>query len=76
MKAYIIQPYYSFEEKDLEKCFYGMLDLLDTVGEDADLIVLPEYCDIPAACGGKAAFHGAIGRFNKEIKEKAKDVFF
>lgn len=71
MKAYIIQPYYSFEQKDLEKCFYGMLDLLDTVGEDADLIVLPEYCDIPAACGGKAAFHGAIGRFNKEIKEKA-----
>ena len=74
MKAYIIQPYYSFEEKDLEKCFYGMLELLDTVGEDADIIVLPEYCDIPAACRGKAAFHGAIERYNEEIKKKAKEA--
>jgi predicted amidohydrolase len=74
MKAYIIQPFYSFEQKDLEKCFYGMLDLLDTVGEDADIIVLPEYCDIPAACDGKAAFHGAIEKYNATIKQKAAEA--
>ena len=42
MKAYLVQPYYSFKEADLETCFDGMLRLLDTVGEDADIIVLPE----------------------------------
>ena len=71
MKAYLVQPYYSFKEADLETCFDGMLRLLDTVGEDADIIVLPEYTDVPAACGSKSAFHDAIRRYNAIIKEKA-----
>ena len=74
MKAYVVQPYYSTKEEDLEKCFGGMLGQLDTVGEDSDIIVLPEYCDIPAACRGKAAFHGAILKYNAKIKEKAKEL--
>ena len=74
MKAYVVQPYYSVKEEDLEKCFAGMLGQLDKVGEDADIIVLPEYCDIPAACRGKAAFHGAISKYNAKIKEKAKEL--
>lgn len=72
MKAYIIQPFYSFEEKDLEKCFYDMIDLLDTVKEDADIIVLPEYCDVPAATKSKAAFHNSIEKYNSIIKDKAR----
>ncbi len=72
MKVYIIQPYYSLYEEDLQKCFDGMIALLDTIGEDADIIVLPEYCDIPSACKSKAAFHSAIGKYNSIIKEKAK----
>ena len=74
MKAYIIQPYYSFEEKDLQKCFDGMIDLLDTVGNDADIIVLPEYCDIPAACGGKSSFHCSIESYNERIKAIAREA--
>ncbi len=71
MKAYIIQPYYSFEQADLETCYRGMIDLLDTVGEDADLIVLPEYCDVPAACKGKTFFHKSIEAYNADMKKKA-----
>ena len=74
MKSYIIQPYYSFNETDLEHCFHKMLHHLDTIGEDADMIVLPEYCDIPAACKGKKAFHGAIEKYNGIIKEKAREA--
>lgn len=71
MKAYIVQPYYSFEEKDLSCCFDGMLELMDQIGEDADIIVLPEYCDVPAACGSKSAFHASLEKYNPIIKEKA-----
>ena len=71
MKVYIVQPYYSFEATDLQTCFDGMIRLLDTVPEDADVIVLPEYCDIPAAQRGKSDFHGAIEKYNAQIKEKA-----
>ena len=71
MKVYIIQPYYSLKEKDLEACYQGMIDLLNTVNENADIIVLPEYADVPAACESKAAFHGSIARYNMAIKEQA-----
>ena len=74
MKAYIIQPYYSFEERELASCFDGMLALLDTVGEDADIIVLPEYCDIPAACDTKASFHAAMETYNARIKQRATEA--
>ena len=74
MKAYIIQPYYSFNEEDLELCFKGMMDHLDSIGEDADVIVLPEYCDIPASTKGKESFHGAIKKYNAAVKEKAREA--
>ena len=74
MKAYIIQPFYSFDEKDIQSCFDGMVAHLDAIGEDADIIVLPEYCDIPASTKGKANFHGAIEKYNSIIKEKAREA--
>ena len=74
MKFYVIQPYYSFEQIDIQKCFDGMIDLLDKVSDDADIIVRPEYCDIPAACRGKAEFHGAIEKYNSVIKKKAAEA--
>ena len=74
MKAYIIQPYYSLEEESIQARFDEMLALLDSVGDDADIIVLPEYCDIPAARSGKDSFHHAIETYNETIKMKAKET--
>lgn len=71
MKTYIIQPYYTFNEADLQVCFDEMIAHLDTIGDDADIIVLPEYCDVPAACDGKEAFHTALKKYNAEIKARA-----
>ncbi len=71
MKAYIVQPFYSLKEEDLETCFSEMISLLDSVEEDADIIVLPEYCDIPSACRTKDSFHNSIETYNERIKEKA-----
>ncbi len=72
MKVNVIQPYYSFDEKDLDKCFDDMLTLLDKCDESCDLIVLPEYCDIPASTSSKAAFHGSIEKKNGIILEKVR----
>lgn len=74
MKAYVIQPYYSFSEDDLDTCFFDMLALLDTVGEDADVIVLPEYCDVPANTRTKDGFHASIKKYNALIKERAAEA--
>lgn len=74
MKAYIIQPYYSTNEEDVKLCFDGMIDLLDSVKDDADIIVLPEYCDVPAACKGKVSFHATMKNLNATIKAKAAEA--
>ena len=74
MKTYIIQPYYSFDEADLQKCFDSMMSHLDSIGEDADLIVLPEYSDVPADCRGKESFHAAVEQYNQLVKDKAAEA--
>ena len=72
MKVCVIQPYYSFEEKDTAKCYEKMVSLLDECDDSLDLIVLPEYCDIPAAQKSKVGFHEKIERYNADILARAK----
>ena len=72
MKVTIIQPYYSFDGKDTEKCYNEMVKLLDSCDESSDLIVLPEYSDIPAAQSSKEDFHASIEKYNADILARAK----
>ena len=72
MKVAVLQPYYSFDERDLDLCYTGMIKQMDAISSDVDLIVLPEYCDIPAATRSKDAFHASIARYNADILSRAK----
>ena len=74
MKVCVIQPFYSLEEKDTEKCFNDMISLMDKCDDSLDLIVLPEYSDIPAAQSSKTAFHNSIIKRNGIIMQKAKEL--
>ena len=72
MKVCVIQPYYSFDGADTERCYLEMMKLLDEVDESVDLIVLPEYCDVPADQGGKVAFHQSIEKYNADVIARAR----
>ena len=72
MKACVIQPYYSFDYKENDRCFEEMVALLDQCDESMDIIVLPEYSDIPADQPDKAHFDASIEKYNGIIMEKAK----
>ncbi len=74
MKVCIIQPYYSMNEKDNDTCFNEMAALLDQCDESMDLIVLPEYSDIPANQFTKEHFDDSIRKYNDVILKKAKDA--
>ena len=74
MKACVIQPWYSSDEKDTETCFARMLDMMDQCDESMDLIVLPEYCDVPAFQPDKEHFHACIAHYNRIILEKARQT--
>ena len=71
MKVCVIQPHYSFDEKDVDVCFRDLLALLEQCDESMDLIVLPEYSDAPADVQGKDGFYGAVAKYNKILLEKA-----
>lgn len=74
MKVCVIQPYYSFDGKDNEKCYNEMVKLLDQCDESLDLIVLPEYSDVPSAQESKKDFHLSIEKYNVDILERAKNT--
>lgn len=74
MKVGIVQPEYSFDAKDAGRCFEGVLKHLDAFDESYDLIVLPEYSDVPTAVRGAEAFIGTIETYNGRILEKARET--
>ena len=49
MKAYILQPPYSRDLSFSDEYFEYKMNLLDQCDESADIIVLPEYSDVPCA---------------------------
>ena len=60
MKICVIQPPYSYNEADMEKNFQKILSLLDECDNSLDLIVLPEYSDVPADTKDNDAFYSAV----------------
>ena len=60
MKVRIIQPAYTLNPDDLQKNFEGSVALMEQCNEPLDIIVMPEYCDVPAAQKGKTAYRAAI----------------
>lgn len=71
MKFCVIQPYYSLDEADEEKCFADMLALLESCGSDLDVIVLPEYSNVLADVRGKEGFDRTIQAHNEVILQAA-----
>ena len=72
MKVAVIQPYYSFDPKETDRCYREMTALLDECDESLDIIVLPEYSDIPAVQGSKEEFHKTAEKYNADILKRAK----
>ncbi|MFA7673125.1 MAG: glycerophosphodiester phosphodiesterase family protein [Clostridia bacterium] len=74
MKVSIIQPHYSMVFEDADKCFDEILRLLDSCDDSMDLIVLPEYCDVPTDVPDGEAFNAAVRKYNAIIAKKASQT--
>lgn len=74
MKVCVVQPFYSLGSKDLDRCFQEMLALIARCDDSLDVIVLPEYCDVPAATQNAEQFHASIVKYNAVIAAKAAET--
>ena len=71
MRAYVIQPEYSGDFSRAGELFERQLRLLDLIGGDADLIVLPESADVPAFASCREEFDSAVSKFTDAILSAA-----
>ena len=74
MKICVLQPKYSFNEKDADECFESLLQLLEQCDDSMDIIVLPEYSDVLADVKGKAGYYDTVNHYNSILLEKAKST--
>ena len=74
MKVCVIQPSYSFDERDAGQCFEGLLTLLDRCDDSMDFIVLPEYSDALADVKGKTGYYNAVRAHSNVVLEKAQST--
>ena len=74
MKVCVIQPPYSYDWAMLETNFSTLLSLLDECDSSMDLIVLPEYAEIPAATKDNPAFFAAVDRNGPVLLSRAAET--
>jgi len=74
MKACLIQPPYSMNRADSDAFFEEKLRLLDSCPADCDLIVLPEYSDVPCASKDKDELLADHVRYMPRLLEKCAET--
>lgn len=74
MKICTVQPHYSFDPTELDKCFGDLVSLLDSCDDSMDIIVLPEYSDALADVQGKDGFYSAVEKYSNALIEKARET--
>ena len=74
MKVCVVQPYYSFNYDDLDECYNEMMALVDKCDDSLDVIVMPEYCDIPVSTPSEKEFKASIEKYNARVYKKVVET--
>lgn len=67
MKTCVLQPPYAPTAAGVESSFQWLLDNLAQCDESLDLIVLPEFSDVPARTATAAEYHAAVSNNNARL---------
>ncbi len=74
MKVAIVQPFYTTDYSRADELFACELNMLDECDESMDVIVLPEYCDIPVLAKTKEEADALAAKYNALFVQKAKET--
>jgi len=74
MKVCVLQPPYSMNYADADACFAKLCALMDACDASLDLIVLPEYSDIPVNTPGEKEFKDCILKYREIIAKRSSEL--
>ena len=74
MKYAIIQPPYSRDRSQSDACFAFKMNLLDTMDSSVDVIVLPEYSDVPCAANTREEILTDHGKYMEPLLAKCRET--
>lgn len=74
LRICVIQPPYGFEETEADRYFQYKMDRLDACDENIDLIVLPEYSDVPYSEDDMARAFALHDRYYGRLMEKCRET--
>ena len=74
MKVRVIQTDYTFDSAKLEEYFNKTIALMKECDEPLDVIVMPEYCDVPAAQTTQDGYRDAFSKYTAPIMEEAVEM--
>lgn len=74
MKAYIMQPPYSADIARAEALFQWKMQALEECGADLDLIVLPEYSDVPCVTATREETFALHETYFAPLMEKCRET--
>lgn len=74
MKACVLQPPYSMDPEKSDAYFQKKIDLLEACDPTMDLIVLPEYSDVPCAVGTRAENLSYSAKYQPILMAKAAET--
>lgn len=74
MKVCVIQPPYGYDGTESDRYFEYKLARLDECDESVDLIVLPEYSDVPYAEEDKAMNYSVHDMYYDTLMKKCRDT--
>lgn len=74
MKVCIAQPEYSTDYDRSDEFFEKELALFDACDDSMDIIVFPEYCDIPCLAKTREQLEASIAKYNPPLLKKASET--
>ena len=74
MKVCVVQPGYSYDYSKSDELFQWEMEMLDKCDTDMDLIVFPEYSNVPSLAKTKEQALESYEKYGRPLMEKAQET--
>ena len=74
MNVCVVQPEYSFDYQQSDRLYQWEMDMLDKCDESMDIIVFPEYSNVPALAKTKEEMLTSFEKYSELMMKKASET--